>query len=402
MSRAARVSVLCIVLWSTPGCLSNVYEHRYSMTRDVVVWDFGQRADLYSTALLVADGGYVVLWTDREGLWSVLVNRSFARESDPVLLARSWAGSMSAADLGGACEPLGARYAVALAGRTSVLEGRGDLEILLLDGSGHHVSSTALVDEVGPYTSGMNLSGSCDGLLVAWHKGAIGRFESRVASIDVRKLEKRWERTLNAPGVNGFCPSPLPTRSGFDVFWGEVKVSMRDPGDEDDPGRIMHVRMNEDGSLDGAAHPVLETLRVAVPPSIVDLGSGLAMLYKDHPEDEDREGIYLALLDRHGSVVGAPRRIGRGDGPDPALLLRPVPDVLSTAAVRSLSNELLIGLNFLDLKGAKLSGELQIYAHQVRFRRLAALSRDGEVVLLYVEQGTGDTRLLVTTVARIG
>jgi hypothetical protein len=93
-------------------------------------------------------------------------------------------------------------------------------------------------------------------------------------------------------------------------------------------------------------------------------------------------------------------RIGRGDGPDRQLLLSLPGDTLATAVVRSLSYELLVGVNVLDREGTKLSGEVQIYAHKVHFRHLSAFLGDGEIVLQQVEQGPETTRLLVTTLAR--
>lgn len=402
MSRQVLVLLAAVAVLGQAGCQTRMYDGKYSMTSDQVVWDFQGKNDLYSTALLDGSGGgYMVLWTDRDGLWSLSLDRDLHARGDPVRLSDMFAGRMTAADLGGVCQPAGARYAVALAPRVAVTEGSGDLTILLMDEWGKLVSHLTLESEIGPYSNGTNLAGSCDGLMVAWHRGAIGRFDSRLAGVDVRGVKVRWDRTLSTEGRNGFCPALLETRQGTHTVWGEVEVRMRRPGDEDEPGQLMHATVDGAGKLVRKPHPVVTTLRAHVPASLARHGDRIGILYKDHPEEEYRAGIYLAYLDLEGSVLGEPRRIARGDGPDPGLLLPMQPEHLATAAVRSLSSELLIGLNFLDERGTKRSGELQIYAHQVRFRRLSAVPRNDRLVLLFVEQGVTATRLLMTTVTRV-
>ena len=69
---------------------------------------------------------------------------------------------------------------------------------------------------------------------------------------------------------------------------------------------------------------------------------------------------------------------------------------------RGLAFELLVGVNHLDEQGHKISGELQIYAHQVRFRHLSAVQSTGQISLLHVEQGRTRTRLLLTALHASG
>jgi hypothetical protein len=372
------------------------------MTHDHLVWDFGRKVDLFATALLPArDGLLLVLWTDRDHLWSLLVEPDGDPAGECRRLTAVRAGKMAATDLGGTCRPAGARYLVAVAPELTVTDGPGDIGLLALDGQGRVVGRTELAGEAGPFSRGMSLTGGCDGVFASWHHGGLGEFESRTAFIDVRRMEVRWRRTLSERGVNGFCPTLLEHGGRLHAFWGRLRVRMRKPGEEDAPGRIMHAVLGTGGATPLDAHAVLETRRAQAAVSAIPHGEGMALLYRDKPVEELREGIYLALLDASGSLAQEPRRIARGDGPDAALLLPMGEDHLATAAVRSLANELLIGLNFLDERGRKRSGELQIYAHQIRFRKLAALPDREQLVLLYVEQGIDGTRLLMTRVVRV-
>jgi hypothetical protein len=352
--------------------------------------------------LPVGSDGLLVIWSDDEGVWTMTMTREGTPLRDPVRVSRHASAHISATALGETCVTHGMGFALGLAPRVTATQGNVALEVLLLGLDGRRMQTVKLDGKVGPYTTHLNVAGDCSGVLVGWHQGSIGDFSARLARIDVPAGKLRWETRLSDVGVNGFCPGLAIDDGRIMAAWGEVRTAFRDPEAEPVPDAIMSAVLDPEGGLLAGPRRVLETFRSSSTPVLAWSGDRVAMLFKDEPPDEYKEGVYLAFLDPEGGLSGEPVRIGRGDGPDPPLLM-PLPgDRIVTAVVRSLSFELLVGVNYLDERGEKISGELQIYAHQVRFRHLAAVESEQEISLLHVEQGRTRTRLLLTALHASG
>ncbi|MBW2262188.1 MAG: hypothetical protein JRG91_09465 [Deltaproteobacteria bacterium] len=396
MSRGALLALAaCAVAVSCHGRLSS---ERYLAGEEVVVRDFERKVQIHGTALMPAGrGGLLSIWSDDEGVWTMMVTREGYPLRDAVRVSRHGSALISAVHLGKACVADGMGFALAIVPRVTVTQGNAPLEVMLLGLDGRRMQTVVLDAKVGPYSKRVSVVGDCSGVLVGWHQGSIGDFSSRLAFIDVPAGKVRWETRLSDEGVNGFCPGLSMNDGRIVAAWGEVRTAFAHPDEKPRPDAIMSAVLDPEGGLLSGPRRVLETFHTSSTPVLASNGNRIAMLFKDEPPDEYKEGVYLAFLDPEGGLVGEPARIGRGDGPDPPILLTLPGDHMLTAVVRSLAFELLVGVNSLDARGEKTSGELQIYAHQVRFRHLSAFEWDGKISLLHVEQGRTRTRLLLTT-----
>ncbi len=395
MSRGALLALAACA--AAASCHGRLYDERYTAGDETVVKDFERRVQVHGTALLPTAGGDLLsIWSDEEGVWSMMVTREGSPLGDPVRVSRHGAARISAVHLGGSCVTDGLGFALAVAPRVTVTQGNVPLEVMLLGLDGRRKRTVVLDGKVGPFSKYVNLAGDCSGVLVGWHQGSIGDFSSRLALIDVPAGKVRWETRLSDEGVNGFCPGIAMSDGRIMAAWGEVRTRFAPRDEKPRPDAIMSAVLDGEGGFLAGPRRALETFHPASTPVLAWSGDHVAMLFKDEPLDAYKEGVYLAFLDPEGGLVGEPERIGRGDGPEPPLLLTLPGDRLVTAAVRSLAFELLVGVNYLDEKGEKISGELQIYAHKVRFRHLAAFESDEEISLLHVEQGRSRTRLLLT------
>ncbi len=379
------------------SCHGRLFDERYTAGKETAVRDFERKVQIHGTALLpAAGGGLLSIWSDEEGVWSMMITREGSCLGEPVRVSRHGAARISAVHLGEACVADGLGFALAVAPRVTVTQGNVPLEVMLLGLDGRRRQTVVLDGKVGPFSKSVSVVGDCSGVLVGWHQGSVGDFSSRLALIDVASGKVRWETRLSDEGVNGFCPGLAMSDGRIVAAWGEVRTRFASRDEKPRPDALMSAVLDLEGGYLAGPRRVLETFHPVSTPVLEWSGERVAMLFKDEPADVYKEGVYLAFLDPEGGLVGEPERIGRGDGPDPPLLLTLPGDRLVTAAVRSLSFELLVGVNYLDEKGEKISGELQIYAHKVRFRHLAAVESDEEISLLHVEQGRAKTRLLLT------
>lgn len=385
------------------SCHGRLFEARYLAGEEAVVRDFGRKVDIHGSAMLPAgQDGLLTIWSDDEGVWTMTTTLEGTALRDPVRVSHHASALIAATALGETCGTHGMGFALALAPRVSAIQGNVALEVLLLGIDGRRMQTVKLDGMVGPYTTHVTVAGDCSGVLVGWHQGSIGDFASRLAMIDVPAGKVRWETRLSDEGVNGFCPGLVVADGRILAAWGEVRTTFTDPREKPVPDAIMSAVLDPEGGLLAGPRRVLETFHPSSTPVLAWNGDRVAMLFKDEPPDVYKEGVYLAFLDPEGGLAVEPERIGRGDGPDAPILLTMPGDRLVTAVVRSLSFELLVGVNYLDAAGQKISGELQIYAHQVRFRHLAAVEHGEEISLLHVEQGRTRTRLLLTALHASG
>lgn len=394
MRRALAILALPAVV---AACHGGLFEEKYVMGEERIVRDFGGKVRVYGTVLLPAGrGGVLSIWSDEEGVWSLPLSRSGSPMRDPARVSRLGAARIAGVSLEEGCAPSGARFVLVAAPRVDVTKGSAGLEVMLLGPEGRRSRTVVMDGKVGPYTTQVSVAGGCDGVLVGWHQGAIGDFSARVAFIDVDEGAVRWERRLSDEGTNGFCPGLLAGEGGFMAAWGEVRPTFRSVKDKPVPDSLVMASLDLDGGFTAGPRYLLPTFRPSVAPALQWSEDRIALAYKDYPVEAFREGLYLAFVDTEGGVEGEPRRVGRGDGPDQPVLMSMSGGRLLTAVVRSLAFELLVGVNHLDSRGEKLSGELQIYAHQVQFRHLSAVIAGRDILLHHVEQTNDGTRLLVT------
>jgi len=373
-------------------------EHRHVVDEERVVMDWGKRVTIHGTALVPSTGGSMVaLWSDDDGVWSIPVPAKGKVEGEPRPVSLTPAGYMAAASLGTSCTGSAARHVVVVAPRIDVTVGSAPLEVVFLDVDGDVLARSAIDGAVGPYTSSITVDASCNAVLVGWHQGAIGDFSSRVALLNAHDGTVRWERRLSETGKNGFCPGVLATDDMYVAVWGEARVSFpSSEHEEPEPDRLLLEVLDGGGKPASGPVEIARSFRAEVRADILLDDERLLVLYKDHPLDEYREGVYLTITDLEGTSRLEPVRIGRGDGPDPPALMSVYDDRYASITVRSLASELLIGVNFLDEQGAKQGRELQIYAHRVRFRHLHAIRSGEDIVMLHAEHGERATRLLLT------
>lgn len=266
---------------------------------------------------------------------------------------------------------------------TSPLEGNKTAHLYFLAPDGKPRGERVDMGEVGPYSMGASLAALCDQALVALHTGKIGEFRVEASGVDLENRTVSWKKKPSTPGLNAFLPSVATNGELYALAWTEKKMTIGKAGSEFRQGVLKLSVLSRGGKFIAGPASVGRTFLAPFAPAIVFKGDTIVMAYKDHPEDEYRDGLYLTRLDREGKNVMKPLRLGRADGPSSPILLELDGGELATLVLRGLAGDLLVGINLLNNDGKKLQREIQIYGHSRKLKSVAAVALGKKVIALY-------------------
>lgn len=351
------------------------------------------------TAAAVSPDRIFVAWSTTESMYGLFLGPDGLALGKEFRLRAEPARHMDAAV--SVCGEKTAHILVLAVPFTTPVEGNKPSYLMVLDSRGQPESLPIRLSDVGPYSMGGSVTGLCGRAVVAVHLGRIGDFSIEAAGLDLSEGHAAWTRTITSEGLNGFLPRTATDGKHCAVAWIEKKMQISADAKEKHAGHVKLAVLDAKGDFVTAPVTVEETTTSATAPDLVFQGDTIAMIYKDHPLDEYREGLYLMTLDRAGKLSANPVRLGRADGPSPPILLATKNGEMAALVLRGLAGDLLVGINLIDHKGEKLQRELQIYGHSRKLEEMAAASLGSTVVALYSACRLSHCYLFSSTVKRL-
>ena len=264
---------------------------------------------------------------------------------------------------------------------TSPLEGNKPASIVVLGADGSSSGPPIPIGEIGPYAMGGALSADCSSVLAVTHLGKIGDFGVEAEGIDLAQ-GVLWRKRLSTAGLNAFLPAAAGHGGHHAVAWVEKKMTIG-KGAQETLGDLRFAMMDGGGAFVTPPLTVGRTKLADFAPAIVMDGSRIRLLFKDHPQDEYRDGLYLSTLGAAGKRLSGPVRLARADGPSSPVLLALERGIFGTITLRKLAGDLLIGANLVDGRSRKLQRELQVYGHGLKIKSVAGLSLGERMIIVY-------------------
>jgi len=340
-----------------------------------------------------------VAWSTTEGMYGLFVGpdglargKEFRLRSEP---ARHLDVAVSA------CGGKARDILVLAVPFTTPVEGNKPSYLMVLDPKGQPRSLPLRLSDVGPYSMGGSVTGLCGKAMVAVHLGRIGDFSIEASGLDMDVGHRVWSKTLTKEGLNGFLPSSATNGSHYAVAWFEKKMKISPDSRDTQTSELRLAVLDRKGEFVTNPVTVEETTIAASAPDLVFAGQNLHLVYKDHPADEYRDGLYLLAAKGDGKVEGTPLRLGRADGPAPPIILGTGDGEMAALVLRGLAGDLLVGINLLDRDGEKLQRELQIYGHSRKLEHMAAASLGTTIVTVYSACQMSHCCLFSSTVERL-
>jgi hypothetical protein len=264
---------------------------------------------------------------------------------------------------------------------TSPLEGNKPALLVVLGTDGSSSGPSIPIGEIGPYAMGGALSVNGSSVLAVRHLGKIGDFGVEAEGIDLAQ-GVLWRKRLSTAGLNAFLPAAAGHGGHHAVAWIEKKMTIGKNAQET-LGDLRFTVMDDSGAFVTPPLTVGRTKLADFSPALVMDGSRIRLLFKDHPEDEYRDGLYLSALDVAGKRLSGPVRLARADGPSSPILLALEGGILGTLTLRKLAGDLLIGANLVDERSRKLQRELQVYGHGLKIKSIAGFSIGERMIIVY-------------------
>jgi hypothetical protein len=264
---------------------------------------------------------------------------------------------------------------------TSPLEGNKPASVVVVGADGSSSRTPIPIGEIGPYAMGGALSADCSSVLAVRHLGKIGDFGVEAEGIDLAQ-GVLWQKRLSTAGLNAFLPAAAGHGGHHAVAWIEKKMTIGKDARET-LGDLRFAVLDGGGDFVTPPITVGRTKLADFAPALVMEGSRVRLLFKDHPEDEYRDGLYLSALDTAGKRLSGPVRLARADGPTSPILLALEGGILGTITLRKLAGDLLIGANLVDGRSRKLQRELQVYGHGLKIKSVAGFSLGRKMIIVY-------------------
>lgn len=268
---------------------------------------------------------------------------------------------------------------------TDEFTGNREVKILEVSTSTLDVLREGNFEKVGPFSSGGEGVVEEDRIVVAYHSGFVGDFGVFVEAIDREKFVRLWKRRISSIEVNSFGISMIPFEKGIALAWSEREIELTPDRKKDEIfGRVMFAIIDRDGDFIDAPSMIAKTNAYIWSPDLgrVNGKNEFIVIYKNHPLDEYRMGVYAVKVDKNGRIVGGKVRIGRGDGPSSPILLN-TSSGFAIFTLRGLAGDMLVGVNLVDFNLEKLQREIQIYAHNASYSNLTSDYGDGRIVVVY-------------------
>jgi len=336
-----------------------------------------------------------IAWSNDNGVHGIVMNRDgkvireISIQDTPVKFI-SIAGAECGTEVG--------EILILIVPFTSPVEGNKEATLGIVDIKGEENIKWVSTGTVGPYSLGGTVSATCQRGVVALHTGRIGDFSIEVAGIDIQKGSLLWQKRISEEGTNAFLPSVYLKGKLSVVGWFEKKISITRKDEDSSEGILKIALIEEDGTTRFLpSHLAVSKLSFFSPALFFD-GKYIVVIYKDRPEDEYHDGLYMIKTDTEGKKKTSPIRIARADGNSNPVLI-PLPFIgYSVLVLRKLAGDSLVGINLIDDNGRKLQKEIQIYSHGMKMANTSAVFIDGKIFVVYSVCLKGKCKLCVMDV----
>ena len=309
------------------------------------------------------DGGVVALWSEPAGLFARKLDPRGKPTAEPVRVGERCGAGLAAQG--------GAALWVACARRPGGSDKQavpGQVIRMRLNAQ-LRAEQVAVLGATGSLSQGVAIAGPATGVpSVAWIEG----------SPDVQRL---WLATSDSPPAVMSTPRRVPGppslhfRSQLELVWAETWLQEGEPS-----AAVLAVR----GA--GGARTLTSVLHEAARPQLVTVGEDLWLAFRDRRPRGRRAGLYAAVLEA-GALSGKATRVGRADG-DARPGLASCLEGVVFATPRTYGGDYFVGVNFLDRRLRKSTGEQQFYEDTHEFG-LAAVACIGEwALVLIAERGS--------------
>ena len=236
------------------------------------------------------------------------------------------------------------------------------------------------------FGEGVQLARADERIIIAWHDSSQGGAEAWRSETDSDLRQVSAPEQISSPRVSAGPPHIYIDGDVPLLIWAETWLRN---------GRNVGQIVLQRG--DDVPQRVSEASFGFPRPQVTRDRAGLVVGFRDVQRPLRQAGLYLQRLDERLRPVGLPRRTGRADGRG-APILRTCGDTLFTAAPRSRTDAMSIGIGGFNQDLQRVVAQSQVYEAERRFNDVAALCLDGRLLLLAAEEWTAEhpTARLIT------
>ncbi len=245
---------------------------------------------------------------------------------------------------------------------------------------------TVRLGPAGDYSCSISAAVWENSVIIAWHDGSFNGSRLRLALVNPISMEIEKSSLFQGTGPAA-GPSVSIGKSGPAVVWSETKSSGTSLLSKVNIARISRdLEFNE-------IRTVEEGRFLSPSPHLISTEKGFALIYRDDADKDNTPEFYFITLGFDGSTNDYKKRISQSDGlKGPRLTV--LGDYFVSVTIRSFQRNLLIGLNRFDSKGAKKSGEFQVYADKTDFVCADVANTKNGLIIVYGEDKRTKGRVL--------
>ncbi len=221
---------------------------------------------------------------------------------------------------------------------------------------------------------GVALAQDATGLHCAWQDAAVG--DARVWHAALGAGEPALRVVSDSQRLAG-APTLCTHHGAVFGAWAELEPEALTPR-----GRVVLRNLH----THAAPQTLVTTREAAASPSVVSLGEGLVVAFRDHRARSRKTGLYLLRVDAQLQPIGRPVRVARADGvAQPAV--RVCAGSIVAATPRSFAGDYFVGVVQVAAALDRMSGEQQFYEDSHEFAQAAAACSGPFATLLIGERG---------------
>ncbi|MCK9522819.1 MAG: hypothetical protein M0R76_07185 [Proteobacteria bacterium] len=270
----------------------------------------------------------------------------------------------------------------------------GALHVARINGKTLQISVLRQLVHVDAFADTLVLAPMGQALLIGWPSVQNNRANIHLHRVDAATLET-IDATLVPADGNAFGPALSHDASRMLLLW-----TQRIDGVSrlDFSYALQAAQIRPDLTFDNFA----EVAKVRVfdaAPAVIPMADGFGIAFRDDRDDDGEAEFYFARIGNSGTVLSAPKRISRADGPrGPRIDSASANGPVFSAQIRSYQRNFLLGINRFDVWGQKMGGEFQVYADKSEFL-LADVDVNGDAALfVYAESSDRGGRILSAVV----
>lgn len=351
------------VLVALSACDGSLGTQRCAFGPERVVAD-GTGSFIRAVALARRGRELTAAWTDASGTWVAPLGDDGAAPRRKVRVGPP----AESLDLSAA--PSG--YTIAMLFPGDPIWAGGSAQTRALDRDGRPLGPPVKLGRAGCYSRGITIAGRERDGLVAWQDGTPGDLAIMVAAGAGEPIR------LSPRDVDGCCPSFGLVDGQPVLVWSQHRL-----GPVPERAAVQALRFGAAGEREGP-FTIVETEVDEPWPAIAEGPGGFGLIYRDRRRRDRYEQAYFVRADLGGHTLSRPVGVGRYNGRARAVLMN-AGDLWASVSPRNLRKTLMLGFDRFALDGQRIGAQLHIFAHDIRFTDVDALTMGTRYVLLYSE-----------------